>query len=79
MVFLGTIYPAITEIFTGQQVGLGASFFNRAFTPLAWALIMLFGICPVLMWQRSSLGRIGRRLLVPAVLALVVMVAGPVL
>lgn len=80
VVFLGTIFPAITELVQGQQVALDASFYNRAFSPLGLAIILLFGLCPILGWQRTSLARFGRRLLVPtglAVAAVVIMfVAG---
>lgn len=70
VVFLGTIFPAITELVQGQQVALDASFYNRAFSPLGLAIILLFGLCPILGWRETSLARFGRRLLLPGGLAL---------
>jgi len=75
VVFLGTIYPAITEVFQGKQVALDPAFFNRAFLPLAFVTVILLGLCPILGWQRTSLARFGRRLIVPATIAAITAVA----
>jgi len=74
VVLLGTIFPAITELIQGQQVALDVSFFNRAFSPLALALILLFGVCPILGWSRTSWSRLGRQLIAPAAIALAALI-----
>lgn len=58
-VFLGTVYPALVELLRGQEVALGASFYNRVFGPLALLLLLLLGVCPALLWRRTE----GRALL----------------
>jgi cytochrome c-type biogenesis protein CcmF len=65
VVLLGTIFPAITELIQGQQVALGVEFYNRAFSPLGLAIILLFGICPILGWRETSLAQFGKRLIIP--------------
>jgi cytochrome c-type biogenesis protein CcmF len=73
VVFLGTIFPAITELLRGAQTAMDPSFFNRAFLPLAFLTVLLFGICPFLGWGQTRLGRLGRRLAIPAGVAVVVL------
>jgi len=74
VVFLGTIFPAITELFRGQQVALDAGFYNRSFGPIGLAIILLFGVCPVLLWRRTTLTQLARRLIVPAAVAVLTIV-----
>jgi len=69
-VFIGTVFPTISEIVQGAQVALGPPFFERVFTPLALALVVLIGICPLLGWQRTASGRFLRSLLYPGIMAL---------
>jgi len=69
-VFIGTVFPAVSEIVRGVQVALGASFFERVFTPLALPLVLLIGICPLLGWRQTSSRRLLRRLLYPGIVAL---------
>lgn len=54
IVFVGTIYPTLAQAIRGIQVSLGASFYDRATGPLAMALILLMGICPVVGWRRVT-------------------------
>jgi cytochrome c-type biogenesis protein CcmF len=69
-VFIGTVFPALSEIVRGTQVALGAPFFERVSAPLALALVFLIGICPLLSWRQTSSGRFLRRLLYPGIIAL---------
>ena len=41
VVFVGTIWPLVAEIFTGAKVSVGAPFFNIAFTPFMVVLAMI--------------------------------------
>ena len=69
-VFIGTVFPAVSEIVRGVQVALGASFFERVFSPLALALVVLIGVCPRLGWRQTSSRRFLRSLLYPGIIAL---------
>jgi cytochrome c-type biogenesis protein CcmF len=73
-VFIGTVFPTISEIVRGVQVALGPSFFERVSAPLALAIVLLIGVCPLLGWRQTSSGRLLRRLLYPGVMALAVVV-----
>jgi cytochrome c-type biogenesis protein CcmF len=74
-ILLGTLYPAITEIFRGVQVALGASFYERVMGPLAMVVVLLFGVCPFLAWRRTSAGRLWRGLCYSLFVALLLALA----
>jgi len=44
IVFLGTLYPIITEVFYGQKLSIGPNYFSSLSTPLVLILITLFSI-----------------------------------
>ncbi|HID87884.1 MAG TPA: heme lyase CcmF/NrfE family subunit [Anaerolineae bacterium] len=71
-VLIGTVFPAVSEIVMGRQMALGPSFFERVSAPLALAIVLLIGICPLLGWRRTSSGRLVRNLLYPGITALAV-------
>jgi cytochrome c-type biogenesis protein CcmF len=73
-VFIGTVFPTISEIVRGTQVALGPSFFERVSAPLALALVVLIGVCPLLGWRKTPSGRLLRNLLYPGIVALIVAV-----
>jgi len=80
VVFIGTIFPALTETFQGREAALGASYYERTVGPLAQVTVLLIGICPWLAWGRAKLSTLRQRLL-PAVViaiatALILVVAG---
>ena len=56
MIFWGTFFPLISELFTGEKASLAAPWFDRYTTPLAILLVLFTGIGPLLAWRRVSLG-----------------------
>lgn len=72
--FLGTNFPIISELFTGQKVTVGPPFYEKVNGPLFAALILLMGIAPLTMWYRTSLKRLGRLMAGPALAALIVVI-----
>jgi len=65
----GTYYSVPTELFTGQQVTVGAPFYEKVNGPLFAALLILMGIAPLTMWYRTSIRWLGRMTLGPIVAA----------
>jgi cytochrome c-type biogenesis protein CcmF len=72
--FLGTNFPILSELFTGQKVTVGPPFYEKVNGPLFAALLLLMGIAPLTMWYRTSIKKLGRMVLGPAVASLVVIV-----
>ncbi len=53
-IFLGTVFPLISEAVRGVKVSVGAPFFNAVSTPLGLGLFLLMGICPLIAWRKAS-------------------------
>ena len=71
VIFWGTFFPLISELFTGNKASLAAPWFDHYATPLAILLVLFTGIGPLLAWRRVSLGAAKRLLARPALVALV--------
>ncbi len=54
VIFWGTFFPLISELFTGEKASLAAPWFDRYTTPLAILLVLFTGIGPLLAWRRVS-------------------------
>jgi cytochrome c-type biogenesis protein CcmF len=67
-VFIGTIFPAISEAVRGVRITVGPPFFNQVNGPIFLALIMLTGICALIGWRRASIGNLKRNFLLPLIM-----------
>ena len=74
-VFLGTVFPLLSEALRGSKISVGAPYFNKVSVPLGMALLLLMGVGPLIAWGRASLNNLRRNFLKPA-LAAVVLTAG---
>src|SRR4051795_10498507 len=75
VIFWGTFFPLISELFTGEKASLAAPWFNRYTTPLAILLVLFTGIGPLLAWRRVSWASARRIFVVPLAIAAVATVA----
>ncbi len=71
VIFWGTFFPLISELFTGQKASLAAPWFDRYTTPLAILLVLFTGIGPLFAWRRVSMGAARRLVARPTMVALV--------
>src|SRR5213078_2451410 len=69
VIFWGTFFPLISELFTGDKASLAAPWFDRYTTPLAILLVLFTGVGPLLAWRRVSLDAVKRLLARPALVA----------
>jgi cytochrome c-type biogenesis protein CcmF len=76
VIFWGTFFPLISELFTGNKASLAAPWFDHYTTPLAILLVLFTGIGPLLAWRRVSWASAKRVFVVPLIVAAV---AGAVL
>ena len=65
-IFLGTIFPLISEAVAGVQVSVGAPYFNAVTVPLFLLLVFLMGIGPIIAWRKASWDNLKRNFLWPA-------------
>jgi cytochrome c-type biogenesis protein CcmF len=75
VIFWGTFFPLISELFTGNKASLAAPWFDRYTTPLAILLVLFTGIGPLLAWRRVSWESARRVFRVPLAVAAVALVA----
>ncbi|MFT6674714.1 MAG: cytochrome c-type biogenesis protein CcmF [Sulfitobacter sp.] len=57
VVFVGTMWPLLAEMFFDRKLSVGPPFFNAAFTPFMLALGLVLPIGSVLPWKRARIGR----------------------
>src|SRR5215213_6694939 len=70
VIFWGTFFPLVSELFTGERASLAAPWFDRYTTPLAILLVLFTGIGPLLAWRRVSWASAKRVFLVPGAVGL---------
>jgi cytochrome c-type biogenesis protein CcmF len=63
----GTLFPVISEKFTGEKISVDAPFFNRINIPIAMFLLLLTGVGPLIAWRKSSFDSLRRSFLWPTV------------
>ncbi|QFT60231.1 Cytochrome c-type biogenesis protein CcmF [Sulfitobacter sp. THAF37] len=72
VVFVGTMWPLLAEMFFDRKLSVGPPFFNAAFTPFMVLLGLVLPVGSVLPWKRARLARAVRPLRYAFVLALAV-------
>ncbi|WP_132255006.1 heme lyase CcmF/NrfE family subunit [Methylobacterium segetis] len=85
-VLVGTLYPLLLEMATGEKISVGPPFFNMTFVPLAVPLLLIVPFGQTLAWKRGDALAAAQRLFAALALALAVGLAtlaltwgGPVL
>jgi cytochrome c-type biogenesis protein CcmF len=64
-VFLGTVFPVISDVLTGRRINVGPPFFDHVIPPIAAGLLVLMGVGPLLAWRRASPESLRRSFLAP--------------
>ncbi|MEO1789979.1 MAG: heme lyase CcmF/NrfE family subunit, partial [Pseudomonadota bacterium] len=57
VVFIGTIWPLVAEMFFDRKLSVGPPFFDAAFTPFMVALAIVLPIGALMPWKRASVSR----------------------
>ena len=64
-VLWGTLFPVISEWFTGNKISVGPPFFNKVNVPIALFLLLLTGVGPLLAWRKTSTDALKRNFALP--------------
>ena len=79
-VLWGTIFPIFSELLTGEQITVGAPYFNKINVPIGLTLLFLTGVGPLLAWRKTSFASMKRIFLWPTlatvVTAVIAFIAG---
>ncbi len=73
VVFVGTMWPLVAEMFLDRKLSVGPPFFNMAFTPFMVVLGLILPLGAMLSWKRARVGRVARALAPAFVLAVLLM------
>ncbi|WP_113913298.1 heme lyase CcmF/NrfE family subunit [Roseovarius dicentrarchi] len=73
VVFVGTIWPLVSELFFDRKLSVGAPFFDKAFTPFMILLGLVLPIGAMMPWKRGQMRRALGKLIPAAVLAVAVL------
>ncbi|MDU8911489.1 heme lyase CcmF/NrfE family subunit [Aestuariicoccus sp. MJ-SS9] len=73
VVFVGTMWPLVAEMFFDRKLSVGPPFFNMAFTPFMLLLGLVLPLGAMLPWKRAKLGRTARALIPAFALAVLLM------
>ncbi|UWQ93110.1 heme lyase CcmF/NrfE family subunit [Rhodobacteraceae bacterium M382] len=57
VVFFGTMWPILAEMFFDRKLSVGPPYFNAAFTPFMVLLGLILPVGAMLPWKRGKLGR----------------------
>jgi cytochrome c-type biogenesis protein CcmF len=74
----GTLAPLFVELFTGAKISVGPPYFEVAFAIPMLPLVLLMGVGMQTAWRSQEVGPLLRRLKVPAIIAVVLGIAIPV-
>ena len=72
VVFVGTVWPLVAELFFDRKLSVGPPFFDAAFTPFFIGLAIAMPIGALMPWKRAKLARALRPLRAVMVLAFAV-------
>ncbi|HET6947765.1 MAG TPA: cytochrome c-type biogenesis CcmF C-terminal domain-containing protein, partial [bacterium] len=74
-VFLGTVFPILSEAVRGVKISVGPPFFNQVNVPIGLSLLFLMGVCPLLAWRKASPKNLSRGFLLPGILGVIAAIA----
>jgi cytochrome c-type biogenesis protein CcmF len=75
VVLIGTLYPLAVEALTGEKLSVGPPYFNAAAGPIALLLVAIMAAGPLMRWRREEASTLAKRLMVPAGVLFVALVA----
>lgn len=75
VIFWGTFFPLISEAVTGTKASVGPPWFDRYITPIAFVLVALIGIGPLISWRKATVANLRRNFTFPLAAAAVTFVA----
>jgi cytochrome c-type biogenesis protein CcmF len=74
-VLWGTLFPVISEYFTGDKISVDKPFYDRINVPIGLFLLFLTGVGPLIAWRKSSIESLKRAFLWPSLGGLILMIA----
>lgn len=73
-VFLGTIFPIISELIKGEKILVGPPYFNKVNVPIGLVLIFLMGVGPLISWRKASKENLVKNFSLPIILGVLTVI-----
>src|SRR5579872_676218 len=73
-VLWGTLFPVLSEKFSGEKISLDSAWFNRLMIPIGLFLLLLTGLGPLFAWRRTSSESLRRNFLWPGIAGCVLVI-----
>jgi len=74
LVFVGTLYPLVTQAM-GHEISVGPPYFNAVAGPIALVLVAVMALGPMLRWRRDRLRALAGRIAIPALISAAALLA----
>lgn len=71
-VFVGTIFPVLSEGIGGTKITVGPPFYDKVAGPQLMILVVLMGVAPLMAWSKANARALGRQAWVPLAIAVVI-------
>jgi cytochrome c-type biogenesis protein CcmF len=71
-ILFATLFPTLSEAWTGERITVAAPFFNQWIVPIGLILLVLTGVGPLLAWRKSTLSNLRDQFLWPVLAAVAV-------
>jgi cytochrome c-type biogenesis protein CcmF len=69
-VLFATMFPTISEKFTGERITVGPPFFNKWMVPIGLILLFLTGVGPLIAWRKASASHLRYQFGIPSAAAI---------
>lgn len=78
-ILIGVMWPILSEVITGESLTVGAPYYNLVVGTLFALVVLLMGVIPLIGWGGATLANLGRKVVVPLVLTVILTALGFVL
>lgn len=75
-ILIGVTWPIISEVITGQTLTVGAPYYNLVVGTIFGLIVLLMGVIPLIGWGGATLGKLGRKMVMPLGITAVLVVIG---
>jgi len=76
-ILLGTLYPLALDALGAGKISVGPPYFDALFVPLTIPVALLLGVAALARWKQDSIERMGKKLLIPFIVSVVLGTALP--
>ncbi|MGB8645943.1 MAG: heme lyase CcmF/NrfE family subunit [Anaerolineae bacterium] len=69
-ILIGVVWPLLSEIATGETLTVGAPYYNLVVGVIFAGIVLLMGVIPLIGWGGATIARLGRKMVWPLAITL---------